>query len=198
MSNPVFNTQARAGGASRMPLSGRNALVQIINDTKWSTKTLAIGVAPATTDYFTSSPVADQTIDNYDNANQLVTSGKTFTIQGIAVNVISSSIADVDAVVQKGVIVLTAQNKEIGRYRVRHLNAAGGTFVAGAQVAAASTIGVVNGTPQSEIWRISPITLQTNQSFKLALLMPTTAPYTIIAATSVEVALYGFEERPAA
>lgn len=198
MSNPKFAPGDRLNSATRQPFSGQGAKVQIINDTKWSTKTLAIGVAPSSTDFFTSAPAADQTVDNYDNANQLVTSGKKFTAQALYVNIRSTSIADIDAVVNFGVVVLTAQNKEVGRYRVRSLNCGGGTYVAGAQVAAASSVGVTNGLPSNEVWQISPLELQTNQSFKATLLMPTTAPYTIIAATTVEIGLYGFEERPTA
>lgn len=172
--------------------------VQAVSDTKYSIKTLAIGVAPAQTDFFTSAPSADPTVDNYDAGNQLVTSQKQFCIQGLACNVISTSIADVDAIINKGIIVLTAQNKEIGRFRVRHLAAAGGTFVAGAQVAAASSVGVTNGTPQTDMWRIAELLIDTNQSFKASLWMPTAAPYTIIAATTVEIDLYGYEIRPTA
>lgn len=172
--------------------------VQIISDTKFSTKTYAIGAAPASVDFFTTPPVADQTLDNYDAGNQLVTSFKKFMIQALAVNVRSTSIADVDAFVQLGVLVLSCQNKEIGRFRLRHLKAGGGTFVAGAQVAAASSVGVLNGSPENDPFRISDLLIDTNQNFKATVLMPTTAGYVVIAATTVEVALLGYEIRPAA
>ena len=172
--------------------------VQAISDTKYSIKTLSAAVAPAQTDFFTSAPSADPTVDNYDAGNQLVTSQKQFMIQALAVNIIGTAIADVDAIIQKGIIVLTAQNKEIGRFRVRHLAAAGGTFVAGSQVAAANTVGVVNGTPQTDIWRVIDLLIDTNQSFKASLWMPTAAPYTVTASTTVEVDLVGYEIRPAA
>ena len=176
-------------------LSGLEA--QAVSDTKWSTKTLAIGVAPVSTDYFTSAPNADRTVDNYDAGNQLVTSGKLFMIQSISVNVISTSIADVNAIINQGLIVLTCQNKEIGAFRVRQLNAGGGTFVAGAQVAAASSVGVTNGQPTNEPFLISDLLIETNQSFKATLIMPGGAlAYTIIAATTIEVGLHGFEIRP--
>lgn len=192
MSNPVSNF---GNPSTRLP----GGLKQCISDTKYSTKTLAIGVAPVTTDFFTSAPSADRTVDNYDAGNQLVTSGKAFMIQGITANIISTSIADVDAVIQKGVLVLTCQNKEIGAFRLRNLCAGGGTFVAGAQVAAASSVGVVNGNPNADIWRVSDLLIQTNQSFKATLVMPAGAlAYTIIAATNVEIGLHGFEIRPAA
>jgi len=174
------------------------ASFQCVSDTKFSTKSIAIGVAPVSTDFFTTAPVVDRCVDNYDAGNQLVTSGKSFVIQAICVIPISTSIADVDAVIQKGLIVLTAQNKEIGVFRVRHLAAGGGTFVAGAQVAAASSVGVVNGMPQSDMFRVSELQIQTNQSFKAQLIMPVTAPYTMIAATTIEVDLVGYEIRPMA
>lgn len=193
MSNPVpqfknLSTQTRLA----------TGVAQIVSDTKFSTKTLAIGAAPASTDFFTTSPVSDQTLDNYDAGNQLVTSQKQFMIEALAVNVRSTSIADVDSVINFGVLVLTCQNKEIGRFRLRNLNSGGGTFVAGAQVAAASSVGVTNGLPQSDVWRIIDLLIDTNQSFKATLLMPTTSAYTIIAATNVEVDLIGYEIRPAA
>lgn len=191
MSNPVTNLGNPATKLPRGPM-------QQVSDTKWSTKTLAIGAAPANTDFFTSAPLADRTLDNYDAGNQLVTSGKSFMIQGISVNVQSTSIADVDAVIQRGIVVLTCQNKEIGAFRVRNLAAGGGTFVAGAQVAAASSVGVTNGVPCSDIWRIADLLIGTNQSFKAALVMPTATPYVIIAATAVEIALHGYELRPTA
>jgi hypothetical protein len=195
MPNPVGQF---GSNATRLQFGKPGQPVQCVSDTKYSTKTLAIGVAPAQTDFFTSAPSADRCVDNYDAGNQLVTSGKAFVIQGITVNPISTSIADVDAVIQKGVVLLTAQGKEIGAFRVRNLAAGGGTFVAGAQVAAASSVGVVNGMPQSDLFRVSELMLATNQSFKASLLMPTATPYTIIAATTVEIALQGYEIRPVA
>jgi len=192
--NPYPSMQ---NNASRMPV-GPGKSVQIVSDTKFSTKTFAIGVAAAFTDYFTTTPLADATLDWYDAANQLVTSAKQFVIQGIGVNPISTSIADVNAFIQSGVLILTCQQKEIGRYRLRNLAAGGGTFVAGAQVAAASSVGVINGNPMPEVWRCAELQIQTNQTFKATLAMPTTAPYTVIASTTVEVDLFGFEVRPAA
>ena len=177
--------------------------VQIVSDTKWSTKTIALGVAPATTDFFTSAPSADPTVDNYDAGNQLVTSQKSFTIQAITVALFGGAttaggIIDLNQIIEQGVIILTAQNKEIGRFRVRNLSAAGGLFVAGAQVAAAAVSGLVNGNPQASPWQIAPLTLAPNQSFKATLAMPTVAPVTLSAAVNVQIGLVGFETRPAA
>ncbi len=195
MPNPI--PPGGGNSASRLPTNG-GTFGQRISDTKFSIKSITIGVVPPTTDFFTSAPGQDPTIDSYDAGNQLVTSAKMFFIQGLAVNVIGAVIADVDAIIQKGVIVLTCQNKEIGRYRVRHLAAGGGTFVAGSQVAAANTVGVINGTPQTDIWRIDEIKVETNQSFKASLWMPSAAPYTTTGAVSVEIDLVGYEFRPAA
>lgn len=195
MPNPIGNFSTNA---TRMPFGKPGQPVQCVSDTKYSTKTLVIGVAPAQTDFFTSAPVADRTLDNYDAGNQLVTSGKAFVIQGIAVNVKSTSIADCDAVIQLGIVILTAQGKEIGTFRVRNLAAGGGTYVAGAQVAAASSVGVTNGLPQSDVFRVAELMLATNQSFKASLLMPTATSYTVIAATTVEIGLLGYEIRPVA
>ena len=194
MSNPIAKFTSNA---TRQP-TGTGTTAQCVTDTKFSQKILAIGVAPPQTDFFLSSPSADPTVDWYDAANQLVTSGKKFTIQAIGINVTSTSIADVNAVIELGILVLTAQNKEIGRHRVRNLSAAGGTYVAGAQVAAASSVGVLNGAPQNEPWQVIELQLQTNQSFKASLWMPTITPYTFIAATTVEVDLFGYEIRPTA
>jgi hypothetical protein len=193
MPNPVFNT-----GHPATRLSGSGQPVQIISDTKWCSRTIAIGVAPVATDFFNAAAVADRTVDNFDAPNQLVTSGKRFMIQAISVNVTSTSIADVNAFIQQGVLVLTCQGKEIGAFRLRNLNAGGGTFVAGAQVAAASSVGVTNGVPSSDVFRISDLLIETNQTFRATLLMPAIAPYTCIAATTVEVDLQGYEIRPAA
>lgn len=198
MPNPIGNF---GNNATRMPFGKPGQPVQCVSDTKYSTKSLALGVAPAQTDFFTSAPSADRTVDNYDAGNQLVTSGKAFVIQGITVNVVGAGatpIPDVDAIIQKGVIVLTAQGKEIGAFRVRNLCAGGGTYVAGAQVAAAAQVGVVNGLPQSDLFRVAELMIATNQSFKATLLMPTTTPYTLTAATTVEIGLQGYEIRPVA
>ncbi len=195
MANPIGNF---SNNATRMPFGKPGQPVQCVSDTKYSTRTLAIGVAPATTQFFNTAPVADPTLDNYDAGNQLVTSGKAFVIQAIACNIISTSIADINAVVQLGTLVLTAQGKEIGRFRVRHLAAGGGVWLAGAQVAAASSVGVINGIPHSDVFRVAELMLATNQSFTAALLMPVTTAYTVIAATTVEISLLGYEIRPVA
>ena len=192
MPNPIMQGSS-LNNATRLP--GRR---QYISDTKWATRTLAIGVAPVNTDFFTAAPNADQVLDRYDGANMLVTSDKEFIIQGITVNVSSTSIADIDAVVQRGIVVLTAQNKEIGAFRVRQLCAGGGTYVAGAQVAAASSVGVTNGLPNTDLFRVAELRIASNQTFKASLVMPAATPYTIIAATAVEIGLQGYETRPAA
>lgn len=194
MGNPYPSMQ---NNASRMPV-GTGQPVQIISDTKFSTKTYAAAVAPAFLDFFTTTPVADATLDWYDAANQLVTSAKQFIIQAIGTNFVGTAIADVNAFISLGILILTCQQKEIGRFRLRNLCAAGGTFVAGAQVAAANTVGVINGSPMAEPWRISELQIQTNQTFKCTLAMPTTTPYTVTASTTAEIDLFGFEVRPAA
>ena len=198
MSNPapIFkNTQTRQPSVA-------GAKMQAVSDTKWSTKTYTGGaVAAAQTDFFTIGPSSDPTVDNYDAANQLVTSQKQFVIQALSVNVLpgaAATIADIDNFIQHGVLVLTAQQKEIGRYRLRHLSAAGGTFVAGSQVAAAALPGVINGMPQNEAWRIAELTISTNQSIKASVWMPTVAPITPTGAVNVEVDFIGYEIRPAA
>lgn len=194
MPNPV--TQFRNSN-TRLPV-GPGGATQVISDTKWSQKILALGAAPVSTDFFTSAPNADRTIDNYDAGNQLVTSGKSFTIQGITVNVISATLADIDNIIQRGTVVLTAQGKEIGAFRVRNLCAAGGTYVAGAQVAAANTVGVTNGLSQTDMFRVSDLTIETNQSFKATLVLPSAVGITLTSATTVEIGLHGYEARPAA
>jgi hypothetical protein len=175
---------------------------QCVSDTKFSTKTLSAGVAPPQTDFFTTAPSADYTLDWYDAGNQLVSSAKKFCIQGLGVNVIgvtgAPGILDTDNVIQKGVLVLFAQQKEIGRFRLRNLNAAGGTFVAGAQAAVASNVGVVNGNPGMDPWVIADLLIDTNQQFKTTLLMPTVTTITLSAAVTVEVDLFGYELRPTA
>lgn len=198
MSNPKPPSNLNAA----MQLNGLS-VVQVVSDTKYSTKTLAAGVAPVSTDFFTSAPNQDPTIDNYDQGNAIVTSAKKFVIQGIGVNVRGAASAngliDVDNVIQKGVLVLTCQEKQVGKFRLRNLNAAGGTFVAGAQVAAASNIGVTNGLPQASPWQISEMALATNQTFKATLYMPSgTGAVTLNADVTVEVDLFGFEVRPPA
>ena len=175
-----------------------SGLFQIVSDTKWATKSFAIGVVASQTDFFLAGASADPTIDNYDAGGQLVTSDKSFVIQALASNIISTSIADVDAFIQKGIVILTCQQKEVGRFRLRHLNAAGGTFVAGAQVAAASSVGVISGNPGMDPWTVGDILVSPNMGFKVTLCMPQGAlAYTAIAATTVELDLIGYEARPA-
>ena len=123
---------------------------------------------------------------------------KQFMIQAIAVNVIGTAIADVDAIIQKGVIVLAAQNKEIGRFRVRHLAAAGGTLVGVPRLPPQIPLALSTGRLETDIWRVIDLLIDTNQSFKASLLMPTTTTYTVTASTTVEIDLCGYEIRPAA
>lgn len=195
MSNPIPPPGNSA--ATRMSTQGGRRM-QVISDTKWSQKNYAIGVIQPQLDFFLSAPSADPTVDNYDAGGQLVTSAKGFTIQALCVNILASVIADVNAFIQYGIVVLTAQQKEIGRFRLRHLCASGGPFVAGAQVAAASSVGVTNGSPDSDPWLIEPLFIDTNQTFKASIWMPITTPITTTSIVTAEIALCGFEARPAA
>ena len=184
--------------ASRMPV-GTGQPVQIISDTKFTTKTFAIGAAAALHGLLHHHARSqDATLDWYDAANQLVTSAKQFVIQGLGSNIISTSIADVNAFIQSAMLILTCQQKEIGRQRLRNLCSAGGPFVAGAQVAAASSVGVINGNPRPNpgAWR-SCRSRPTRPSRPPWPCRPST-PYTVIASTTVEIDLFGFEVRPAA
>jgi hypothetical protein len=196
--NPILEAgDIPSNGASRLP-AGTGDIAQCVTDTKFSTKTLAAAVWPAVTAFFTTQMVADPTLDYYDSAGQIVTSAKMFMIQAIAVNLRGGAIVDLDAIVNLGVIVLTSQQKEVGRLRLRHLCAAGGLYIAGAQAAAAAVYGVTNGEPQNEPFRINELLLQTNQTFKVELWGPITTPYTITVAVNVEVDLMGYEIRPTA
>ena len=179
-------------------VSGGSKQAQFITDTKFSTKTLAAAVWPAVTDFFTTAPVVDPTLDNYDAGNQLVSSGKIFMIKGVAVCLRGGAIVDLNTVIETGVLVMTIQNKEDGRYRVRNLRAAGGLNVTSAQIAAAAVFGATNGAPTGDVWDICDLLAHTNQSVKCSLLGPITTPYTITVATSVEVDLHGYEIRPLA
>lgn len=177
---------------------------QTVSDSKWTTKTLALGAAPVATDFFTSAPSQDVTIDNYDAGNQLVTSFKVFVIQSLQISLkgaaTAAGLVDINALIEQGVLVLTAQNKEVGRFRLRRLNAGGGLFVAGAQAAAASNVGVTNGLPSNDVFEIAPLEMYPNQSFKATLQLSNTAAnvITLSAPVDVQLVLGGYEVRPGA
>jgi len=195
MSNP---TRPRGGFPADQTASSVPGIGQFVSDQKFATKIQAAGVWPAAIDFFQAAPGTDQTEDYYDAGNQLVTSGKSFTIQNIGVHIYSADLHDYDAIIHRVVLVLTVQQKEVGRFRVRRLTEAGGLWLASAQSAAASHLGASNGTPHNSPFNIAPITIDTNQTFKATLLGPTRDPYTLIDQTTIQVVLEGFETRPVA
>ena len=200
--NPILESNESISpelAAAIQNVSGGSGQAQFITDTKYSTKSLAAAVWPATTDFFTTAPVADPTLDYYDAGNQLVSSGKIFMIKAIGVNLRGGSLADIDAVVNLGILVITIQNKEDGRHRLRSLSSGGGVFMAATQgTATTGIIGVNNGMPINEPWRVCDLLAHTNQQVKCSLWAPVTTPYTITTAMTVEVDLLGYEIRPLA
>ena len=95
--NPILETNEPISpelSAAIQNVSGGSNQAQFITDCKFSTKTLAAGVWPATTDFFTTAPVADPTLDYYDAGNQLVSSGKIFLIKGIGMCFRGGAIVD--------------------------------------------------------------------------------------------------------
>jgi hypothetical protein len=200
--NPILESNEPISpelAAAIQNVSGGSGQAQFITDTKFSTKSFAPGVWPATTDFFTTAPVADPTLDYYDAGNQLVSSGKIFMIKAVAVNLRGGALADIDAFINLGILVLTVQNKEDGRYRLRHLTASGGVFIAATQgTATTGIIGANNGMPINEPFRVCDLLAHTNQQVKASLWGPTISPYTITTAMTTEVDLMGYEIRPLA
>jgi hypothetical protein len=182
----------------------RGRVFQCVSDVKVSTQILP-PFAPAYVSFFTTPPGGDQTVDRYDAARQLVTSGKLFVIQAIGVNITfipteANPVADdFDYIVQHGILVLYAQDKEIGAFRVRHLNSCGGTFIAGDQAILAASAGVLNGDPTTNAYRVAELKIETDETFKAVLFFPQTfPPYQFTTPAVVEVDLFGYELRPKA
>jgi hypothetical protein len=200
--NPILESNSPISpelAAAIQNVSGGSNQAQFITDTKFSTKTLAAAVWPATTDFFTTAPVVDPTLDYYDAGNQLVSSGKIFMIKGLGCCLRGGALADIDAIINTGILVLTIQNKEDGRHRVRNCNSAGGVFIAATQgTATTGIIGATNGMPQNQPWCVCDMLAHTNQQVKVSLWAPVTTPYTIGTAVQFEVDLFGYEIRPLA
>jgi hypothetical protein len=181
---------------------------EFVSDFKLNTLTIAAGVWPNITTFFKATPNADPTRDNYDGANFLVTSGKKFTIMSIGLHVYSACIRDIDAIINRGVLKLQTQLKDRGTFPCRRLTEAGGLWVASSQIAATTgeiatantdtVLGVCNGVPQNSPFNISPLEIDTNQTFNAILYGPTADPYTFIDQVTVQLILEGFETRPAA
>jgi len=186
-----------------------------VHSSKWATKTFAAGAIPSTTDFFLSAPSGDLTRDNYDQGGILVTSGKTFTIYGLAVNFIeatASTFADIDTFINRCSVQITSQNKEIGLFPLVLIPSGGGTSALSGQVSvtsaaspgATSPLAVTNGIPVRKLLNLEvPLEIQSQQSFKVTILGPASVPAgfpaaTLVGALDVRVVLEGIETRPAA
>ena len=164
---------------------------QIISEVKYDTVVLAAAAVPAQTSAFAANS-ADLAIKNFDGNQILVNSGKSFLIKNISINVRGTVIADIDATIQQLSCRIQVDQKVYGTFPLSRLSAAGGTFVAGAQVAAASGVGVVNGNPLNQPFRLEvPIMVEGLKTFYFFILGPTGTPLVLTSAVTLRIQLEG-------
>jgi hypothetical protein len=188
--NPTYKDYNPADVATRVP--GQE---QFVSYMKWATKTIAANtVWPSNIDFFTAAPSNDPTVDNYAAGNQLTTSGVSFTIQAIGLHIKSDTLADMDALINRGVLILITNHKEIGRYLISRLHECGGLYLATST--AGSYLGAMNGMPDNSPFCIAPQYIEPNQTVKAQILGPTDDPYTIVEKTTMKLFFEGFEGRP--
>jgi hypothetical protein len=183
---------------------------QNIHDMKWATRALAAGVIPTSTNFFTAAPSSDPTADRYEQGNTLVSSGKTYTIFGMFLQVFAGAAAvlgDFEKLINFTCIRLVTAQKEYGVFPVSLIPAGGGLFVQGGNVsvtpAAApgglSVSGLINGQPgrNASFTLANPLIIQANQSFFAELVGPTATPQTLTGALNIRLVLDGVEQRTA-
>lgn len=188
---------------------------QAIHDTKFATRSIAAGVMPLTTNFFSAPASADPTVDRYEQGNTLVSSAKTFTIFGIGVQLMIGAagvLTDLDQVSKYCALRIVTAQKEYGVIPLYMLPQGGGLAIQSNQVSvtpvaapgAFSTVGVTHGMParQSMFNLAFPLEIQANQMFYCEVLAPSglgiLAALTNAGAVQIRVVLDGVEKRTAA
>lgn len=204
--NPVATQQAQATGVYQG---------QSIHDIKFATRTIAAGVIPAITNFFSGAPAADPVADRYEQGNTLVTSMKAFTVYAVGFQLIAGAAGttgvDMQAIIERCCLRLITNQKEFGVFPVHLLGAGGGVSMQSGQVAvtaaalpgAFSPTGITNGLPlNSNLWPLAnPLEISANQPFYAELLAPTAAgllgAITLTGAVICRLILSGVEDRAA-
>ena len=188
---------------------------QYIHDTKYATRSIAAGTLPVVTNFFGAAPSVDITLDRYEQGNTLVSSGKVFTIFGIAVQLTigaAGTLTDLEKICNFTCLRLITAQKEYGMIPLYMLPQGGGLAIQSGQIAvtpaaspgAFSTVGATNGMPQrSSMFNLAmPLDIQANQSFYAELVAPSgqgfLAAQSLTGAVQVRVVLDGVEQRAAA
>lgn len=188
---------------------------QYIHDTKYATRQLAAAAIPNVTNFFSGAPSADITADRYEQGNTLVSSGKTFTIFGIAVQLFSPAVGlatDYEKILNWCCLRIVTAQKEYGMYPLYMLPQGGGLVAQSGQIevtpaatpGASISTGLTNGMParQSMFNLAFPLQIQANQSFYCELIAPSGTgilpAQTLASAVNVRVLFDGVEGRVAA
>lgn len=201
---------ARTPTPTRMYAPQGIGMNQEIHDIKYATRTIAAGVIPTTTNFFGAAPSADMTVDRYEQGNTIVSSGKQFTIYGIAAQVFAGAAAiltDLEKLINFTCIRIVTAQKEFGVYPTLMLPAMGGLSLQSGQVAVTpaaapgglSVVGAVNGMPDRRAgFNLAfPLVIGANQGFYCELIGPVTTTQTLTGAVIVRLVLDGVEQRVA-
>lgn len=177
---------------------------QSISETKYDTLTLAAAAIPSSTQFF-ATPSSDIAIKNFDGPNMLVSSGKHFLAQTLAVKIGSIGAATTGAnifdFINRCALRLQVDQKIMGTFAIHQLTGAGGIF-APSQVAptvAVNPVGGVaasaleNGVPQNQPFRIRPLLIEGQKSFAAYLIGPTGAPITLAGTLEIKVLIGGLQ-----
>lgn len=190
MASPEFRNYASSLDPFQGP-GASNVAKQIVSEVKYDTVALAAAAVPAQTAAFAQNS-ADLALKNFDGNQILVNSGKAFLIKNISINVRGTVIADIDAVINQLSCRIQVDQKVYGTIPLSRLCAAGGTFVAGAQVAAASGVGITNGNPLNQPFRLEvPIMVEGLKTFYFFILGPTGTPLTLTSIVTLRIQLEG-------
>lgn len=192
---------------SNLPAAGVPAY-QRVHDVKYNTKSLAAGALPAVLDFFSGAPNSNAAIDSYEAASNLVVGNKVFQAMALSAVITAgagSTLADLEAVINSGVVEFTTANKMVGRIPLNRIPAAGGLAALSGQVTSApgagatltATPGLTNGIPWNKPLMLAvPLDIPGNQQFLARIYFDSSKVLT--GAVNVRLQLEGVEVRPGA
>lgn len=190
-----------------------NVGVQVLHhDCRWATRVIPSG-ALGIQNFFGAAPSQDRTADYYEQPATLVTSGKAFTIYGIALKLLagaSGTLQDIEKVINSMTLRLISDQREWLNMPVHMIPAGGGLVIQSGQVAvtpgatpgAMSPVGAINGNPERKVMCLrTPLEIGANQQFYAELLAPTAGSafgtQTLTGAVIAQLVLEGIETRAA-
>lgn len=180
---------------------------QAISETKYDTLTFAAAAVPSSTQFF-AAPSSDLGIKNFDSASQLVSSGKLFLAQTLAVKITGIAAAttaqNIIDFFNRCALRLQVDQKIMGTFCLHQLTGAGGIFapsqggvtVAAAPVGAMMTTGLENGVPQNQPFRIKPLLIEGQKNFAAYIIGPTGTAITLAGTLEIKVLIGGLQYQP--